>query len=48
MYDFHYNVMKPRYNENIELVMTDTDSLVYKISTEDFYKDMYEMKQSLI
>ena len=45
MYDFHYNVMKPRYNENIELMMTDTDSLVYKINTEDFYKDMYEMKQ---
>ncbi len=25
--------------------MTDTDSLVYEIRTEDFYKDMYEMKQ---
>jgi hypothetical protein len=45
MYDFHYNVMKPRYNENIELMMTDTDSLVYCIKTDDFYKDMYEMKQ---
>jgi hypothetical protein len=45
MYDFHYNTMKPRYNENIELLMTDTDSLVYEIRTEDFYKDMYEMKQ---
>ena len=44
MYDFHYNVMKPRYNENIELMMTDTDSLVYCINTEDFYKDMYNMK----
>ena len=44
MYDFHYNVMKPRYNENIELMMTDTDSLVYCINTEDFYKDMYDMK----
>ncbi len=45
MYDFHYNVMKPRYNENIELMMTDTDSLLYKINTDDFQKDMYEMKQ---
>ena len=44
MYDFHYNTMKPRYNENIELLMTDTDSLVYCVHTEDFYKDMYEMK----
>ncbi len=43
MYDFHYNTMKPRYNENIELLMTDTDSLVYEIKTEDFNIDMYEM-----
>ncbi len=48
MYDFHYNTMKPRYNENIELLMTDTDSLVYCIHTEDFYKDIYEMKMHLI
>jgi hypothetical protein len=26
-------------------MMTGTDSLVYKINTEDFYKDMYEIKQ---
>ena len=45
MYDFHYNVMKPRYNENIELMMTDTDSLVILVHTEDFYKDMYEMRE---
>ncbi len=45
MYDFHYNTMKPRYNEKIELMMTDTDSLIYLIQTEDFYKDMYEMRE---
>ena len=45
MYDFHYNVMKPKYGDNIELLMTDTDSFVYKIETEDFYKDMYDDKQ---
>ncbi len=37
--------MKPRYNENIELMMTDTDSLVYCINTDDFYRDMYEMRE---
>lgn len=45
MYSFHYNVMKPKYNENIELLMTDTDSLVYKVNTDDFYNDMKEMKE---
>ena len=45
MYDFHYNTMKVKYDNKIELLMTDTDSLVYKVETEDFYKDMYEMKE---
>ena len=45
MYDFHYNVMKPKYGDKIELLMTDTDSFVYKIETDDFYKDMYEDKE---
>lgn len=45
MYDFHYNTMKPKYDDKIQLMMTDTDSLVYKIETEDLYKDMYEMKE---
>ncbi len=36
MYGFHYNIMEPRYNENIELLMTDTDILAYKINTGDF------------
>ena len=30
MYNFHYNTMKPKYGDKIELMMTDTDSLVYK------------------
>ena len=45
MYDFHYNTMKPKYGDNIELLMTDTDSFVYKIKTDDFYQDMYNSKE---
>jgi len=44
MYNFHYNVMKKKYNENIKLLFTDTDSLCYQIKTEDLYKDMKEME----
>ena len=40
MYDFHYNYIKPKYNEHALLLMTDTDSLCYEIETEDFYKDI--------
>ena len=40
MYDFHYNYIKQKYEENAELLFTDTDSLMYEITTEDFYKNI--------
>ncbi|KAF0761226.1 Uncharacterized protein FWK35_00003310 [Aphis craccivora] len=41
MYDYHYNVMRKNYNDDkIELIYTDTDSLVYYIKTDDFYNDL--------
>ena len=40
MYEFWYDVMKPKYNDNIKLCYMDTDSFVMNIKTEDFYKDI--------
>jgi len=40
MYQFHYEHMKPKYNDKLKLLFTDTDSLMYEIKTEDLYKDM--------
>ena len=40
MYDFHYNYIKQKYGENAELLFTDADSLMYEITTEDFYRDI--------
>ena len=41
MYEFHYDYMKQKYdNYKLKLCYMDTDSLIYSIKTEDFYKDI--------
>ena len=41
MYEFHYDCMKPKYDDdNLTLCYMDTDSLIYSIETDDFYKDI--------
>ena len=43
MYEFHYDYIKRTYDEkSLKLLYMDTDSLVYDIKTEDFYKDIAE------
>ena len=40
MYNFHYNVMKPVFNDRIQLLYTDTDSLMYEIKSGDPYAEL--------
>ena len=37
MYRFYYDVMKPKYGDNIRMVYTDTDSFVFHTQTDDIY-----------
>ena len=42
MYEFHYDYIKQKYPEGLTLCYMDTDSLIYDIETDDFYKDIAE------
>ena len=41
MYEFHYDYMKRKYNDDgLTLCYMDMDSLIYSIETDDFYTDI--------
>ena len=45
MYDFHYNFIKKSFDA--ELLITDTDSLTYKIKSENVYGKSFKWKDLL-
>ena len=40
MYEFWYDYLKTKYNDNVKLCYMDTDSFIINIKTNDFYKDI--------
>ena len=40
MYEFWYDYMKPKYDNNVKLCYMDTDSFIMDIKTNDFCKDI--------
>ena len=40
MYEFWYDYVKPKYDDNVKLCYMDTDSFIMHIKTEDFHKDI--------
>ena len=40
MYEFWYDYMKPKYDDNVKLCYMDTDDFLMKIKTETFYKNI--------
>ena len=39
IYEFHYDYIRNKYDNNSRILFTDTDSLMYEIKTEDVYED---------
>ena len=37
MYEFWYNYMKPKYDNNVKSCYMDTDSFIMNIKTNDFF-----------
>ena len=42
MYNFHYNFIKKNFD--VELLLTDTDSLAYEIKSKNVYEEFFECK----
>ena len=40
MYEFWYDYMKRKYDNNVKMCYVDTDSFIMNIKTNDFYKDI--------
>ena len=47
MAEWWYDKLKPRYGKGIKLIMSDTDSFLYIVKTEDVYKDLIDMKEDM-
>ena len=47
MGDFWYNVLKPKYGDSIKLILSDTDSFIYAVYTNDGYADLYGLREHM-
>ena len=44
MLRFWYQELKPRYGDKISLILSDTDSFIFEVTTDNVYQDMYNMR----
>ena len=42
MYEFWCDYLKPKYGENINLCYVDADSFIFRVKSDDIYKDIAE------
>src|SRR5690606_17308885 len=44
MFEFYYDILKPKFGDNLRLLMTDTDSFLLHIKCEDIYKELKDLQ----
>ena len=42
---YWYEVLKPKYGDEIKLLLSDTDSFIYSVFTEDIYEDLLDLRK---
>ena len=42
---FWYDVLKEKYEDRIKLLLSDTDSFIYSVYTNNAYSDLYELRE---
>ena len=47
MGEFWYDVLKPKYGDKIKLLLSDTDSFIYGVYTNDGYEDLYSIREKM-
>jgi hypothetical protein len=45
MYQFHYSTIRARFGDRAKLLLTDTDSLIYHLTTPDVYSDLFSIRE---
>ena len=48
MYEFHCDYIKSTYGNNLRLLFTDTDSVMYEIKMEDAYEDFISKDKKML
>ena len=45
MNHFWYDVLEEKYEDRIKLLLSDTDSFIYSVYTNDAYSDLYDVRE---
>ena len=45
MYEFFYNILVPKFGDNVELSYMDTDTFILNIYTDDIFRNLMDLNE---